>query len=167
MKKRKDNKGRILKDGEYQRATGQYEYRYTDSFSGKKRSVYAWRLNETDGVPEGKKVILYAPTFRDNKHDGSGYVYDTHLDFDRLRSSLGDEYVVLFRAQSQTSHALSIRSLRRAAQEQQLRQQPQRKHLQQRKHPLQKKHPQQSNDQVTMERFFGLSALRMTFNMLS
>jgi len=55
MKKRKDNKGRILKDGEYQRATGQYEYRYTDSFSGKQRSVYAWRLNETDGVPEGKK----------------------------------------------------------------------------------------------------------------
>ncbi len=55
MKKRKDNKGRILKDGEYQRANGQYEYRYTDSFSGKKRSVYAWRLNETDGVPEGKK----------------------------------------------------------------------------------------------------------------
>ena len=50
MKKRKDNKGRILKDGEYQRANGQYEYRYTDSFSGKQRSVYAWRLNETDGV---------------------------------------------------------------------------------------------------------------------
>ena len=55
MKKRKDNKGRILKDGEYQRANGQYEYRYTDSFSGKQRSVYSWRLNETDGVPEGKK----------------------------------------------------------------------------------------------------------------
>ncbi|MGX8773439.1 MAG: CDP-glycerol glycerophosphotransferase family protein [Bacillota bacterium] len=60
--------------------------------------AYAARVRAELGIPEGKKVILYAPTFRDNKHDGSGYVYDTHLDFDRLRSSLGDEYVVLFRA---------------------------------------------------------------------
>ena len=26
--KRKDNKGRILKDNEYQRSNGQYEYKY-------------------------------------------------------------------------------------------------------------------------------------------
>ena len=42
--------------------------------------------------------MLYAPTFRDNQHDGSGYTYDTHLDFDRLREEFGDEYVILFRA---------------------------------------------------------------------
>jgi Putative glycosyl/glycerophosphate transferases involved in teichoic acid biosynthesis TagF/TagB/EpsJ/RodC len=50
------------------------------------------------GVPASKKVMLYAPTFRDNQHDGSGYTYDTHLDFDRLREEFGDEYVILFRA---------------------------------------------------------------------
>ena len=50
------------------------------------------------GIREGKKVLLYAPTFRDNKHDGTGYVYDTHIDFDRLQNELGDEYVILFRA---------------------------------------------------------------------
>ncbi|MDD4199953.1 MAG: CDP-glycerol glycerophosphotransferase family protein [Eubacteriales bacterium] len=50
------------------------------------------------GIPEDKKVIMYAPTFRDNKHDGAGYVYDTHIDFDRLRRELSDEYVILFRA---------------------------------------------------------------------
>lgn len=55
MNKRKDSKGRTLKDGEYQRPDGRYEYRYTDSFSGERRSVYSWRLNETDGDPEGKK----------------------------------------------------------------------------------------------------------------
>ena len=60
--------------------------------------AYAAKVREEIGIPEGKKVILYAPTFRDNKHDGSGYVYDTHLDFDRLRDRLGDEYAVLFRA---------------------------------------------------------------------
>lgn len=48
---------------------------------------------------EGKKVVLYAPTWRDNQHtSGQGYTYKTEVDFDRLRDELGDEYVILFRA---------------------------------------------------------------------
>lgn len=49
------------------------------------------------GIPEGKKVILYAPTFRDNQHNGAGYVYDLALDFDRLQKELGADYVILLR----------------------------------------------------------------------
>ena len=55
-------------------------------------------VREALALPEGKKVILYAPTFRDNQHDGSGYTYDTHIDFDRLQKEFSDEYVILFRA---------------------------------------------------------------------
>lgn len=48
---------------------------------------------------EDKKVILYAPTWRDNQHtSGQGYTYRTEVDFDKLRAGLGDEYVILFRA---------------------------------------------------------------------
>ena len=48
---------------------------------------------------EGKKVILYAPTWRDNQHtSGEGYTYKTEVDFDKLRKELGEEYVILFRA---------------------------------------------------------------------
>ena len=48
---------------------------------------------------EGKKVILYAPTWRDNQHtSGEGYTYRTEVDFDKLQRELGDEYVILFRA---------------------------------------------------------------------
>ena len=48
---------------------------------------------------EGKKVILYAPTWRDNQHtSGQGYTYKTEVDFDKLHRELGDEYVILFRA---------------------------------------------------------------------
>lgn len=48
---------------------------------------------------EGKKVILYAPTWRDNQHtSGEGYTYKSELDFDKLYSELGDEYIILFRA---------------------------------------------------------------------
>lgn len=51
------------------------------------------------GIPVGKKVVLYAPTFRDDQHSSAtGYTFDPGLDFARLREQLGDEYVVLFRA---------------------------------------------------------------------
>ena len=46
-----------------------------------------------------KKIILYAPTWRDNQHKASvGYTYETKIDFEKLRSALGEEYVILFRA---------------------------------------------------------------------
>ena len=53
MEKRKDSKGRILRTGETQRSDGQYMYRYTD-ISGKRRTLYSWRLTETDKNPSGK-----------------------------------------------------------------------------------------------------------------
>lgn len=56
------------------------------------------KLREKLGV-NGKKVILYAPTWRDNQHiSGKGYTYKSEVDFDKLYSDLGDEYVILFRA---------------------------------------------------------------------
>ena len=51
--KRKDNRGRVLKTGESQRKDGQYMYRYTD-ISGKRHTIYSWRLTETDKNPSGK-----------------------------------------------------------------------------------------------------------------
>lgn len=55
-------------------------------------------IRESLGIPEGKKVILYAPTYRDNEHNGLGYTHSNHLDFDRLRDRFGEDHVVLFRA---------------------------------------------------------------------
>lgn len=52
--KRKDSKGRILKDGESQREDGRYRYQYMDS-RGKRHEVYSWKLVETDRVPPGKR----------------------------------------------------------------------------------------------------------------
>ena len=51
--KRKDSKGRILRDNEYQRKDGKYEYKYQSQ--GKRNSVYSWRLVSTDRMPPGKK----------------------------------------------------------------------------------------------------------------
>lgn len=52
--KRKDNKGRLLRTGEVQRADGKYMYRYTDA-NGDRRTEYSWKLVATDKVPDGKK----------------------------------------------------------------------------------------------------------------
>lgn len=57
------------------------------------------RVRESLGIPEGKKVILYAPTWRDNQHESHvGYVYESPIDFDEMKNRFGDDYVVLFRA---------------------------------------------------------------------
>lgn len=51
------------------------------------------------GIPEDKKVILYAPTWRENQHvPGEGYTYQLQVDFSKWRQELGSEYIVLFRA---------------------------------------------------------------------
>ena len=56
-------------------------------------------MRRTLGIPEGKKVILYAPTWRENQHlPGEGYQFQLPVDFKRWREVLGDEYVILFRA---------------------------------------------------------------------
>lgn len=46
-----------------------------------------------------KKIILYAPTYRDNQHSARlGYTYQTEVNFDKLKDELQDEYIILFRA---------------------------------------------------------------------
>ena len=52
--KRKDNKGRILRNGESQRSDGRYAYKYTDN-KGSVRFIYSWKLESGDKLPKGKR----------------------------------------------------------------------------------------------------------------
>ena len=52
--KRRDNRNRILREGEYQRKDGRYRFRYLDE-DGKEQNVYSWRLDKNDPMPKGKK----------------------------------------------------------------------------------------------------------------
>ena len=57
------------------------------------------QIKESLKIPKDKKVILYAPTWRDNQHQtGVGYTYKIEVDFDLLKKELGEEYIILFRA---------------------------------------------------------------------
>lgn len=51
--KRRDNKNRILRNGESQRPDGRYRYKYIDK-DGVSRDVYSWRLEKNDPSPKGK-----------------------------------------------------------------------------------------------------------------
>lgn len=53
-KKRRDDKGRVLRNGESQRADGKYMFRYSDR-SGKRQTVYSWKLVDTDRLKDGQR----------------------------------------------------------------------------------------------------------------
>ena len=53
-KRRKDNKGRVLKEGETQRKNGTYDYRWKDKI-GNRHSIYA---NNLDELREKKEAVL-------------------------------------------------------------------------------------------------------------
>ena len=54
------------------------------------------RMKKRYELPLDKKIILYAPTWRDDESNGQGrYKFITPLDFDEARKQLGDEYIFL------------------------------------------------------------------------
>lgn len=55
--KRRDKRGRILRNGEIQMENGRYRFKYTDSL-GQKKYIYSWRLDHNDRTPAGKKQEL-------------------------------------------------------------------------------------------------------------
>lgn len=61
-----------------------------DSFPEEKKKEIKKELD----IPEGKKIILYAPTYRDEKNNHQLCT----INFDMWKSILGDDYLVLFRA---------------------------------------------------------------------
>ncbi|MCL2403160.1 MAG: CDP-glycerol glycerophosphotransferase family protein [Coriobacteriia bacterium] len=66
------------------------------------------RFKQEHSIPEGKKVALYAPTWRPTKFKrGVGYVYSSPMDFRFLQEQLGEEYVLLFRGHSNEAKSIA------------------------------------------------------------
>lgn len=60
-------------------------------------------------IPDNKKIILYAPTWRDSTDGGKSYVIKPPIDFMKWENVLGDEYIVLFRAHHLTNQILGVK----------------------------------------------------------
>ena len=72
--KRRDNRGRILRNGESQRQDGRYAYKYKD-LNGDTKFVYSWRLDKNDRTPPGK---AREPSLRE-KEKKIQQIYSTKL----------------------------------------------------------------------------------------
>jgi CDP-glycerol glycerophosphotransferase len=79
-------------------------YPRNDVLCGGNAAALAGQVRDRLGLPAGKKVILYAPTWRDNRYYASGrYRFDLRLDLDDARRQLGDDYVFLVRGHHQAA----------------------------------------------------------------
>ncbi|MGN5634812.1 CDP-glycerol glycerophosphotransferase family protein [Streptomyces sp. AC154] len=73
-------------------------YPRNDVFHAPDRDARAARVRERLGLPEGKKVVLYAPTWReDQKHASNLYKLDLRIDLAAAQAELGHDHVLLFR----------------------------------------------------------------------
>ncbi|UZX47264.1 bifunctional glycosyltransferase family 2 protein/CDP-glycerol:glycerophosphate glycerophosphotransferase [Staphylococcus capitis] len=60
-------------------------------------------------LPSDKKVIMYAPTWRDDEFVSKGkYLFELKIDLENLYNELGDDYVILLRMHYLISNALDL-----------------------------------------------------------
>ncbi|GAA2839781.1 CDP-glycerol glycerophosphotransferase family protein [Kitasatospora sp. CM 4170] len=86
-----DYKGEILESGSPR----------NDLLFAPDREKTAEQVRERLGLPEGKKVVLYAPTFReDRRRPNGGYQMDLRIDLEAAKAALGDDQVLLVRRHS-------------------------------------------------------------------
>ncbi len=87
----------------------EYGYPRNDLMHHPHKDKIADRIRKKVGVPEGKKTILYAPTWRDDEYYGKGqYKFKLQLDLRRLREEFGDEYVILLRTHYFIADSLDV-----------------------------------------------------------
>jgi CDP-glycerol glycerophosphotransferase len=75
----------------------EYGYPRNDLLS-RSEPLLAGQVRRRLGIPDGKRVVMYAPTWRDNQFYASGrYRFDLRLDLERAWEVLGPDHVILIR----------------------------------------------------------------------
>ncbi|GAA3731345.1 CDP-glycerol glycerophosphotransferase family protein [Salinicoccus jeotgali] len=73
-------------------------YPRNDVLTNDNNPVIIRSIKEKLDLPRDKKVILYAPTWRDDEYYKVGkYRFTLQLDLERLKARFGDEYIILLR----------------------------------------------------------------------
>lgn len=73
-------------------------YPRNDIFYKENISELCGKIKRRLNIPKDKKVILYAPTFRDNQTTKvNKFSFDIQMDLKKMKEQLGDEYIILLR----------------------------------------------------------------------
>jgi CDP-glycerol glycerophosphotransferase len=83
----------------YEGEIGEYGYPRNDLLCRSDAPEVAARVRDRLGLPAGRRVVLYAPTWRDNQvyANGRRYRFDMRLDLERAWAELGQDHVFLIR----------------------------------------------------------------------
>jgi CDP-glycerol glycerophosphotransferase len=73
-------------------------YPRNDLFYKQGQEDVAKKVKKRLNIPEEKKIILYAPTFRDNETKGKNkFVFNVKMDLHEMQQQLGEDYIILMR----------------------------------------------------------------------
>lgn len=96
----------------YDKPLLEFGYPRNDILHSDNKEELAVKVKKGIGIPEGKKVILYAPTWRDDEYyDHGKYKFTLHLDLMKMKEKLGDEYVIMLRTHYFIADKLDVRGL--------------------------------------------------------
>lgn len=89
----------------------EYGYPRNDILYVENKDEIAAEVKRELGIPEGKRVILYAPTWRDKQYYESNkddYQFSLAIDFKRLQEEFGRDSVILFRTHHHVAKVLDL-----------------------------------------------------------
>lgn len=66
------------------------------------------KIKEKLGLPLNKKLILYAPTWRDSRDGGKSYQIKPPIDLRKWKNKLKEEYILLFRTHPYTNELIGV-----------------------------------------------------------
>ncbi len=84
-------------------------YPRNDILYSENRDEIAEEVKKELGIPEGKRVILYAPTWRDNQYyDKAKYKFTLAMDLDRMQKEFSESSVILLRTHYHIADILDL-----------------------------------------------------------
>ncbi len=87
-------------------------YPRNDILHAPNRDEIAAKIKKKLDLPSDKKVILYAPTWRDDEYYAIGqYKFELHMNLNMMREQLGQDYIVLLRTHYFIADSLDVSEL--------------------------------------------------------
>ncbi|MGP4063920.1 CDP-glycerol glycerophosphotransferase family protein [Oceanobacillus sp. M65] len=84
-------------------------YPRNDIFYNNNRDSIGSKIKSKLNIPVDKKIILYAPTFRDNQSTTNNkFIFDINMDLEKMQERLGEEYIILLRMHVVINNKLNI-----------------------------------------------------------